>query len=85
MQPSSPHEMFILLGENNKLLDALIFNPALTKETQTFQQLKQLLLPCFSFRNVVGMVCLDIVRCYRARHWAAATEHGRGKHNLRQH
>ena len=32
MQPSSPHEMFILLGENNKLFDALIFNPVHTKE-----------------------------------------------------
>ena len=50
MKPSSPHEMFILLGENNKILDALIFNPdllsdanfsiqyfiVLTSEKQTF-------------------------------------------------
>ena len=77
MQPSSPHEMFILLGENNKLFDALIFNPVHTKEKQTLQRLKQLLLPCFSFRDVFSMAYLDIVRCYRARHWAAATEHGR--------
>ena len=28
------------------------------------------------------MVGFDIVRCYRARYWAAATEHGRSKHNL---
>ena len=72
-----PHEMFILLGENNTRLNALIFNPVLTKEKQTLQRLKQLLLPCFSFRDVVSMAYLDIVRCYRARHWAAATEHGR--------
>ena len=28
------------------------------------------------------MVGFDIVRCYRARYWAVATEHGRSKHNL---
>ena len=67
--------MFILLGENNKILDALIFNPVLAKEKQTFQRLKQLLLPCFSFRNVVSMFQLPQTRplllstgtpCYRA-------------------
>ena len=50
MEPSSPHKMFILLRENNKILDALIFNPdlisdanfsiqyfiVLTSEKQTF-------------------------------------------------
>ena len=62
MQPSSPHEMFILLGENNKLLDALMLNPVLTKENQTFQRLKQVLLPCFSFRHVVSMFQLPHTR-----------------------
>ena len=36
-------------------------------------------------RNVVTVVDVDIVRCYRARHWACTTDHGRGKHNLHQH
>ncbi len=72
--------MFILLGDNNKIVDALFFNPALTNEKQTFQRLKQLLFPCFSFRNVVSMFQLPQTRpllqntatpCYRAADNAA--------------
>ena len=32
MKTLFPHEMFILLGENNKILDALIFNPDLLSD-----------------------------------------------------
>ena len=38
MEPSSPHEMFILLGEKNKILDALIFNPDLLSDANFSMQ-----------------------------------------------
>ena len=38
MEPSSPHEMFILLGENIKILDALIFNPDLLSDANVSMQ-----------------------------------------------
>ena len=38
MEPSSPHEMFMLLGENNKILDALMFNPDLLSDANFSMQ-----------------------------------------------